>query len=98
MTIKKRLLLRKRIDDNCKNCSYDPKTAGTWRQQVTLCSVTDCALHPIRPVTKASIPGSVLKYYGITEPEIAICGSIRRQEGRFNEQDTIKPGLAIRPR
>ncbi|MCH8248270.1 MAG: hypothetical protein IH913_01545 [Proteobacteria bacterium] len=96
MKIEKRPSLRKCIDDNCKNCIYDPKSAGTWRQQVALCSVTSCALYPVRPVTKAPIPESVLKYYGVTEPEIAICGSIRPPEGLFNEQDSTETGPTIR--
>lgn len=57
--------LRKAINDKCKSCVYDNLAAGTWRQQVTLCPVTDCALWPHRAQTKAKIPDSVLRYYGI---------------------------------
>ena len=96
MTIEKRLSLRKCINDNCKNCIYDPKSLGTWRQQVSLCTVTNCAFYPVRPATKAPIPESVLKYYGVTELEIGICGSIRPREGRFNEQDAFEPCPTIR--
>ena len=96
MKIEKRPSLRKCVSDNCKTCIYDPKAAGTWRQQVTLCSATDCALYSVRPATKAPIPESVLKYYRVTEAEIAICGSIRPQDGRFNEQDATDPGPTIR--
>ena len=96
MTIENRPSLRKCIDQNCKSCVYDPKAAGTWRQQVALCSVTSCALYPVRPVTKSPIPESVLKYYGVTGPEIAVCGSIRPREGRFNEHDTLKPAPTIK--
>ena len=88
MKIEKRQSLRKCIDENCKACIYDPKAAGTWRQQVTLCSVTSCRLYPVRPVTKAPIPESVLKYYGVNGSRIAVCGSIRPREGRFNEQES----------
>ena len=96
MTIKKRPSLRKCINDNCKTCVYDPKAAGTWRQQVTLCMVMSCDLFPVRPVTKAPIPESVLKYYGVTEPENDKCCSIRPREGRFNEQDATDPCPTIR--
>ena len=96
MTIKNRTSLRKCINDNCKNCIYDPVAAGTWRQQVTLCTVTSCAVYPVRPATKAPIPKSVLKYYGVTEPEIAICASIRPQDGCFNEQDSMEPSPTLR--
>ena len=30
--------LRKRIDEKCKDCIYDPTAPGTWRQQVFLCT------------------------------------------------------------
>ncbi len=96
MTIKNRPSLRKCVNENCKTCIYDPRAAGTWRQQVTLCSVTDCALYPVRPVTKSPIPESVLKNYSVTEPKIAISGSKRPQEGCFNEHDSLKPAPTIR--
>ena len=96
MTIKKRPSLRKCINDHCKCCIYDPEAAGTWRQQVTLCPVTSCAFYPVRPVTKSPIPESVLKYFGVTETEIAVCGSIRPQEEHFNEQDSVEPSPTIR--
>lgn len=41
--------LRKPIDDYCKECIYDPATEGTWRQQVSLCSVNSCPLWSVRP-------------------------------------------------
>jgi hypothetical protein len=43
---------RKAVNDNCKNCIYDSAESGTWRQQVERCTVTSCALYPIRPVTE----------------------------------------------
>jgi len=50
----------------------------------------------VRPVTKATIPESVLTYYGITKPDIGVLGPSRRQEGCFNEQDSIEPSPTIR--
>lgn len=45
--------LRKAIDDHCRSCIYDPKSGlGTWRQQVEGCTVTRCALYPVRPLSK----------------------------------------------
>ncbi len=95
MTIDKRPSLRKCINENCKICIYDPNAAGTWRQQVTLCTVTSCALYPVRPVTKAPIPESVLKYFGVPGPVVDEFGSIRPQEERFGEQDSPDPSPAI---
>jgi len=59
--------LRKVINAKCKDCIYDNLAAGTWRQQVELCSVYSCPIWPVRPVSRGDIPQSVLTYYGITE-------------------------------
>jgi len=59
--------LRKAINGKCRDCIYDDLAAGTWRQQVTLCSSPDCPLYRVRPQTKARIPESVLVYYGIAK-------------------------------
>lgn len=60
---------RARINKNCKSCIYDPYAAGTWRQQTTLCTVTNCSFHEVRPVTKSEIPKAVLAYYQVSEEE-----------------------------
>ena len=60
--------LRKRINQNCKDCIYDRHAPGTWRQQVTLCSVKSCAFYDVRPKTTSAIPKSVLSYYGVKMP------------------------------
>lgn len=86
MTIKKRPPLRKCINDHCKNCIYDPLAMGTWKQQVTLCSVKECSLYPVRPTTKAPIPESVLDYYGITGDERGQYARSRPQQGDFSGQ------------
>ncbi len=85
MTVTKKLGLRKCVDDKCKSCIYDPEAAGTWRQQVTLCSVTKCPLYPVRPVTKSPIPHSVLKYYSLPTAEYPNYGRSRVPEGCFTE-------------
>jgi hypothetical protein len=84
MTIDKRPSLRKCIDAHCNTCIYDPQAAGTWRQQVTLCSVTGCALYPVRPITKAPIPEAVFEYYGVNSEERGLYACSRPQEGRFS--------------
>jgi hypothetical protein len=56
--------LRKPINLHCKSCIYDAKAMGTWKQQVTLCSVWRCPLFDVRPTTD-QLPESVLKYYGV---------------------------------
>ena len=67
MSLDKRPSLRKCVNDHCKCCIFDPRAAGTWRQQVTLCSVTECYLFPVKPASKAPIPESVLDYYHVAE-------------------------------
>jgi hypothetical protein len=57
--------LRKRIDQHCKSCIYDSLAPGTWRQQVTLCSVKSCALYAVRTKSTRPIPESVLSYYEV---------------------------------
>jgi hypothetical protein len=57
--------LRKRINQHCKSCVYDQNAAGTWLQQVSLCSVKSCALYDVRPKPTRPIPESVLSYYGV---------------------------------
>jgi len=45
----------KAINEKCKDCIYDPKVNGTWREQVELCtSEKSCALWPYRPITMAT--------------------------------------------
>lgn len=48
--------LKKAIEGKCKDCIYDPAVAGTWREQVELCtSEKSCSLWPVRPMTVATI-------------------------------------------
>lgn len=46
--------LRKAINDKCKDCIYDPKAGGTWRQQVEECTCIRCPLYPVRPKSSGS--------------------------------------------
>ena len=44
---------QKAIDAKCCDCIYDEFADGTWRMQVEQCELTDCALHPYRPVSRS---------------------------------------------
>lgn len=44
----------KSIAVHCKGCIYDPKDAGTWRDQTEACSITSCSLYYHRPITYKS--------------------------------------------
>ena len=48
----KRLTRQQAINAKCKDCVYDKLDDGNWRQQVTRCNGTDCALYPHRPVSR----------------------------------------------
>lgn len=43
--------LKKCIEQKCRDCSYDPCAAGSWRSQTENCSVKSCALWEVRPIT-----------------------------------------------
>jgi hypothetical protein len=87
MTVKKSRSLRKPVDEHCRCCIYDDRAAGTWRQQVTLCSVTSCSFHEIRPTSKAAIPEHVLDYYLVTGSERAFYSGSRAPEGPVSEHN-----------
>ena len=57
--------LRKRIDEKCKDCIYDPTAPGTWRQQVLLCSAKSCPLRGVRAKPTSPIPESTLRWNGV---------------------------------
>lgn len=40
------------IAAKCRDCLFDSEAAGTWRQQVTVCPSTDCALWTFRPLAE----------------------------------------------
>ena len=44
------------INAKCKDCIYDQKAPGTWREQVQNCqSEKSCALWPYRPISVATL-------------------------------------------
>jgi hypothetical protein len=57
--------LRRKIDQNCKNCIYDSACPGSWRQQVSLCTVKSCPFWDIRAKPTSPIPESTLRWYGV---------------------------------
>ena len=44
-----RISLRTSINRKCKDCAYDSFDHGNWREQVTMCTCTDCPLWEVRP-------------------------------------------------
>lgn len=62
--------LRKAINEKCRDCAYDPLDAGSAAQQIACCTSTDCALHPVRPVSAKLIPIHLLETYGVHPAEL----------------------------
>jgi hypothetical protein len=73
--------LRKRVDEKCKDCSYDPTARGTWRQQVFLCSAKICPLWVVRAKPASPIPESTLRWYGVDLAESQAFAAVI-EEGR----------------
>ena len=48
--------LRKKINAKCKDCIYDSAVEGTWLDQVTMCTSTECPLWPVRPKVRRPDP------------------------------------------
>jgi hypothetical protein len=40
--------LRHAINQQCKQCVYDPGAGGTWREQVANCQGYSCPLYAVR--------------------------------------------------
>ena len=59
--------LRKAINDMCKQCIYDKRDNGTWRQQVERCTSPSCALYDYRPKS-----ASKQTTIGIKEVEVGL--------------------------
>lgn len=55
MSATRRPSFRQVINAKCKQCIYDPADRGTWRQQVEGCTVTVCALWPLRPLSRVRV-------------------------------------------
>ena len=41
--------LRARINAHCASCIYDEIISGSWKRQVTECTVTNCPIWDVRP-------------------------------------------------
>jgi predicted secreted protein len=42
--------LKSGIEQECKNCTYDQTSDGSWRQQIKGCSGSMCELYGVRPL------------------------------------------------
>ena len=91
--------LRKAVNEKCRDCIYDDLAAGTWRQQVHLCSSYSCPLWPHRPKSASPIPASVLEYYGVPEDDLCLRNA---QNGPVSDSDDqlegLPVGIEIRPK
>ena len=62
--------LRKAINKMCSDCVYDSQSPGSRAVQIAICTATDCALYPVRPMTATVIPIRVLEDYGLTVEQL----------------------------
>jgi hypothetical protein len=46
--------LKAAIRSHCKGCIYDAQASGDWITQVEGCTVKNCELYNLRPMTKAT--------------------------------------------
>ena len=42
--------MRQAINAKCKECIFDSRASGKWRQQTEACRIESCPLHPYRPL------------------------------------------------
>ena len=50
------LSLRSAIDSKCRECGGMDGGARFWRVHVSVCSVTECPLWPVRPLARRNVP------------------------------------------
>jgi hypothetical protein len=55
--------LRARINAHCVSCVYDEKIPGSWKRQVTECTVTSCPIWDIRPKVAIKGPKTTTKVH-----------------------------------
>ena len=69
-----RLSYKKAVAEKCKDCIYDDalEGGGGVNQQIATCTITDCALHPVRPINKhnTKLTKRILKVHGIKEEDL----------------------------
>ena len=74
----KGISLRKAVDSNCKQCIYDNLAPGTWRQQVTLCTVIKCPLWDVRPrAVTLALPDTTLGQDGPVKGQSEVLPAIQ---------------------
>ena len=83
--------LRKAIDSMCKSCIYDDQVIGTWRQQVAVCCLNECPLHPVRHVDQ-KIKGRKQRTYLTKEIVLATGDKVEELDNRAKSilRDTVE--------
>jgi hypothetical protein len=62
--------LREAINAKCRECTHDPSDAGSAAQQIACCTITDCPLHSVRPVTTTKIPARLLETWHLSPDDL----------------------------
>lgn len=74
MTDITRVSLRSAINAKCRDCIYDPKARGKWREQVADCVSANCALHAVRPVPRDCMAGGLICPVKVAEVRAKLAG------------------------
>lgn len=92
--------LRAAIDGKCRDCGASDAGAN-WREHVSCCPVTDCALWPVRPVSKAAPvwlasrdAGALPQGWQALPLEVAL--SLLRKSHSSGLQDSARPSCGDR--
>lgn len=62
--------LRQAINAKCRECIYDPLGGGTAAQQITCCTLSDCPLYLVRPITATTLPVRLLDRFNVQISEL----------------------------
>lgn len=78
--IEKKVSPQRAIANYCKGCTYDPKDAGAWWDQVEACTIVRCELYNHRPRSKAHREAQREAYLaGLTMEQRVQAGIVARE-------------------
>jgi hypothetical protein len=58
--------LRKAINAKCRVCIHETLDKGSAAQQIACCTISECPLHFVRPITATLIPQQLLDHWRIS--------------------------------
>ena len=55
----------------CRDCAFDPDAPGSFKKQIHVCPILDCALWTSRPVSEGSLAGRMTEEQGLSPRSVA---------------------------